>query len=104
MEHPVWHWSFPKLFPAAGKAEKVRCWEREWVCLHRCGKEGWSPREIGLHQFLLITQSFCYVGLVAKSVEGSHMVKRRKKKKKQKYSSPASEEIQLQHFSPILLG
>lgn len=77
----MWHWSFPKLFPAAGKAEKVRCWEREWVCLHRCGKEGWSPREIGLHQFLLITQSFCYVGLVAKSVEGSHMVKRRKKKR-----------------------
>lgn len=68
----------PKLFPAAGKAEKARFCEREWVCLHHCGKEGWSPREIGLHQFPLITQSLCYVALVAKSVEGSHMVKGKK--------------------------
>lgn len=78
----MWHWTSPKLFPAAGKAEKVKCCEREWVCLHPCGKEGWSPREIGLHQFLLITQSFCYVALLAKSVEGSHMVKGKKKRNK----------------------
>lgn len=74
----MWHWSFPKLFLAAGKAEKVKCYEREQICFHHCGKEGWRPREIVLHQFPLITQSFCYVALVAKSVEGSHMVKGKK--------------------------
>lgn len=63
---------------AAGKAEKVKCYEREQICFHHCGKEGWRPREIVLHQFPLITQSFCYVALVAKSVEGSHMVKGKK--------------------------
>lgn len=96
---------FPKALPSSRESregEMLR--ERKRVCFHHCGKEGWSPREIGLHQFLLITQSFCYVALVAKSVEGSHMVKRgKKKKKKQKFPSPGSEE-KLKHFSPVLLG
>lgn len=78
---------FPKALPSSRESregEMLR--ERKRVCFHHCGKEGWSPREIGLHQFLLITQSFGYVALVAKSVEGSHMVKRGKKKKRNKNS------------------
>lgn len=61
--------SFPEISPAAEERKKVR--DRQGACgAGLLWQEEASPSEIGLHQFPLITQSVCYVGLIAKSVGG----------------------------------
>lgn len=61
------HWGASQGCSCSRGSGEVRGQEgARWAGLLRGG--GGSPREIGPHQFPLITQPLCYVGLVAKSV------------------------------------